>query len=410
MGNDEGQVRHLAAEHDIWLSLVLGYGNSAVKEIYKAFGSSVGFFDYCKGRKEIVAPLTPTQKSRIHKIASDDIYRILEKCQKEGIYTVGYDDERYPERLKEIPNPPTLIYVKGELPDMDEECAVTIVGPRKVSDYGSKAAFSLSRRLAAAGVLIISGGAVGADEFAHKGALSVEMPTVAVLGCGIDNDYPKENKPLRERIAKCGALISEYPPEYPALKTNYPQRNRILSALSCGTVVIEAGGKSGALITASYAAEQGRDVFVIPGSPSLPEYEGSNKLIKDGANPLLSAADILEVYYPIFKSKLDLQKAADISNGGQEFIKETRTERQKPSSLKKETKEETKEAVLDEETLSMLTDSARKIILSPIKAEFTVDDAVTLSNQSAGDTLSALTELEIFGLIKTLPGARYKKI
>lgn len=401
----------MSAEHDIWLSLVLGYANSAVSKIYEIFGSAKGFFDYAEGRKEIIAPLTKAQKDRIHKIKASDVSHILEKCEQNRIYTVAFDDRRYPSRLKELPNPPAVLYVRGEMPDFDNECTLTIVGPRKVSEYGAKAAFSLSRRLAAAGCLIVSGGAVGADEYAHKGALSIEGKTVAILGCGIDNEYPKENKELRERIANSGCLISEYPPEYPALPTNYPRRNRILSAISVGVVVVEAAAKSGALITAGYAAEQGRDVFVIPGSPSLPEYEGSNRLIKDGANPLLSAADLLEVYFPIFPNKIDLEKALKVKNGSEDFNRENKkstSEKEKAEkSVRAEAKAPTKPS---EEELSFLTDDARKIILSEIPQTFTVDDAVAATGLDIGDTLSALTELEINGLIKTVPGARYQKI
>lgn len=403
----------MGAEHWIWLQQVLGYSNKAIKPVIEIFGSAEAFFDYCKGNNNIKAPLSKAQIDRVHKIKADNIYHIAAECERHGIEIIPYTDTRYPERIKSLSNPPALLYVKGSLMDIDGECAVTMVGPREASEYGLKAAFSLSRRLAYAGCLIVSGGARGIDGMAHKGALSVERPTVAVLGCGINHDYPKGNAKLREQITQNGCLISEYPPDFRPSKTTYPSRNRILSAISCGTVVVEAGAKSGALITAGYAAEQGRDVFVIPGNPSLPQYEGSNRLLKDGAKPVLTAADILEEYYPIFLQKIDLEAAAKVKSSSSDYeravLQEEPKEKKAEPKKKAQADIKTENRPADKKTAPDGLGKEAALIYGGVRSEiFTVDEAVQVSGLDAGEALSALTELEIFGLITQIPGGRYK--
>lgn len=397
----------MAAEHWIWLSEVLNKPSRSIKPLLDKFGSAENFFDYCKGNDNIIAPLTKRELDRVHKITADNIYHILHRCDELGIEIITYNSPRYPERLKSISNPPAILYSKGKELDFDGECLLTVVGPRVASDYGLKASFSLSRRLAATGVVIVSGGAVGVDGMAHRGAVSVYAPTVAVLGCGINYDYPKGNAALRDKIAQSGCLLSEYPPDFPPSKSTYPARNRILSAISCGTVVIEAGITSGALITAGYAAEQGRDVFVIPGNPSYPQYEGSNKLLKDGAKPVLTVADILEEYYPLFTQKIDLSAAANIKSGSKDY-NEALLEINAAGVKAQPIKDQISPQQIIKQTDIDLPSDARAVYESIKTSEFTVDDAVTSSGIDPSTVLSALTELEIFGLITALPGGRYK--
>ncbi len=217
----------------------------------------------------------------------------LDKVARAGVQTLTWEDERYPQRLHTIDDPPPVLYVKGELAPTDD-WAVAMVGTRNASNYGREAARTLATDLARAGVTIISGLAVGIDAQAHRSALEAGGRTIAVLGSGLDVIYPHENHRLAQEIVARGALISEYAlgtqPEAP----NFPPRNRIISGLSRGVVVVEAGERSGALITASYAAEQGRDVFAVPGSIFFRGSVGTNRLIRDGATPVLSAEDILE--------------------------------------------------------------------------------------------------------------------
>lgn len=312
------------------------------------------------------------------------IYKIIDDCIKNNIYIITICDKNYPERLRNIVDSPIALYVKGELCDVDNLPLVSIVGPRKISDFGKKAAFSLSKRLAKAGITIVSGAALGADTCAHKGALASHGKTIAVLGCGICYDYLPENRALRGAISEKGCLISEHPPYTSATKYSFPIRNRIISGLSLGTVVIEASLKSGSLITARLANDQGRDVFVIPGNPCLENYKGSNALLRDGAIPLLDANDIFNQYISKFPENIDVQRA---------FTEE---------------KEKSEKKIQKNSNLG-LSNEAKIVYNNTNSQKFTVDDLINL-NLSDDELLSALTELEIEGIIKALPGGVYELI
>ena len=323
----------------------------------------------------------------INKMLSIDverIYKIIEDCIRNKIFILTICDDNYPERLRNITDSPIVLYIKGEFCDVDDTPLISVVGPRKISDFGKKAAFSIAKRLSRAGITIVSGAAIGADTYAHKGALAAGGKTFAVLGCGICYDYLPENRFLRDQISKNGCLISEYPPYTSATKYSFPIRNRIISALSLGTVVIEASLNSGSLITARLANEQGRDVFVIPGNPTLDNYKGSNALLRDGAIPLLNAADIFNQYLNKFPEQIDVKKAfAD------ECVKKSQNSQKK---------------------LHLDLSNEAKIVYNNLNNQkFTADDLLEL-NLSDDQLLSALTELEIEGLIRALPGGVYKVI
>ena len=219
--------------------------------------------------------------------------RELEKVQQAGVQLLTWDDETYPRHLRNIYDPPPLLYVRGELRPEDE-WAVAIVGTRRATVYGKEATRQLASGLARSGITIISGLARGIDAQAHRAALDAGGRTIAVLGCGVDVIYPPEHRHLAGEIIQHGALVSEYALGTHPEGSNFPPRNRIISGLSMGTVVVEAGARSGALITADFAAEQGRDVFAVPGSIFQRGSEGCNRLIREGAIPALSVSDILE--------------------------------------------------------------------------------------------------------------------
>jgi DNA processing protein len=231
-----------------------------------------------------------------------DLEGIWERLEKQGIQVVTWDDEDYPRRLREIAQPPPVLYVRGDILT-DDEWAVAIVGTRRVTSYGRRAAEDIASALAQRHVTVVSGLARGVDSIAHQAALNGGGRTLAVLGCGVDRVYPPEHRRLAEEICECGALISDYPPGTEPDAANFPARNRIISGLAMAVVVVEAGLTSGALITAKFAADQGRDVFAVPGSIYSPSSKGTNNLIRDGAYPALEADDILNV--------LGLEKAAD---------------------------------------------------------------------------------------------------
>ena len=217
------------------------------------------------------------------------------KLEKENIQVIALNNPAYPQLLKESFNPPFLLYIKGSL-DLISSPAIAIVGARKCSSYGSQVTFSLAKDLAAAGLIVVSGMAFGVDSFAHRGALENSGKTIAVLGNSLDdkNIYPRENFNLSREIVENGALISEYPIETPAGPLTFPARNRIVAGLTLGTVVVEAGEKSGALITADMALNCNREVFSVPGPISSPVSFGTNNLIKNGARVVTGVKDILE--------------------------------------------------------------------------------------------------------------------
>lgn len=223
-----------------------------------------------------------------------DLNAIWEKIVDKGIEVLTWDDQNYPRKLLEIDQPPPVLYSRGKLKSEDD-WAIAIVGTRRMSVYGRQVTQDLGTILAAKGVTVVSGLARGIDSIAHNAALDAGGRTLAVLGCGVDIIYPPENRKLYERILESGAVISEYPPGTFPESSNFPPRNRIISGLSQATVVVEAGETSGALITASFAANQGREVFAVPGNILAPQSMGCNRLIRDGARILLNPNDVLEM-------------------------------------------------------------------------------------------------------------------
>ncbi len=222
-----------------------------------------------------------------------DLDKVWDKIEKQGIKILTWQDETYPQRLKEIDQPPPVLYIRGEyLPD--DLFAVAIVGTRRVTPYGRQITEELSSFLAANGMTVISGLARGVDAVAHQTTLKAGGRTIAVLGSGVDKIYPPEHRALAEQMMERGAIISDYAPGTPPEASNFPPRNRIISGLSLAVVVVEAGETSGALITAEFAAEQGREVFAVPGSILAPQSKGTNKLIQNGALPLLSVTDLMQ--------------------------------------------------------------------------------------------------------------------
>jgi DNA processing protein len=222
-----------------------------------------------------------------------DLEKVWEKIEKQGIKILTWQDEAYPQRLKEIDQPPPVLYIRGEyLPD--DLFAVAIVGTRRVTPYGRQITEELASFLAANGLTVISGLARGVDAIAHQATLKAGGRTLGILGSGVDKIYPPEHRALAEQMMERGAIISDYAPGTPPEASNFPPRNRIISGLSLAVVVVEAGETSGALITAEFAAEQGREVFAVPGSILAPQSKGTNKLIQNGALPLLSVNDLMQ--------------------------------------------------------------------------------------------------------------------
>jgi DNA processing protein len=226
----------------------------------------------------------------------EDLDRILRRIERLGVTVLTWDHPDYPYQLSQIPDPPPVLFVRGEITPADE-WAVAMVGTRKASVYGREVARRLSGELAASGVTVVSGLARGIDGVAHQAALASGGRTLAVLGSGVDVIYPSEHRRLAQAVMENGALVSDYPLGSRPEASNFPPRNRIISGLSLGTVVVEAGQRSGALITADCALDQGREVFAVPGSILNPGSRGCNRLLREGAHVVTEALDVLEVLH-----------------------------------------------------------------------------------------------------------------
>ena len=323
--------------------------------------------------------------------------RILADCQRLDLDILTIQDAGYPNRLRNIYDPPCLLYVRGRLPAFDDEASIAVVGTRDCTPYGISSAEKLGYGLAAGGAVVVSGLARGVDSAALRGALRAGGTVTAVLGNGLDVVYPPENQYLYEDVAAAGALISEYPPGTPPEAKHFPVRNRIMSGLCLGTLVVEAPARSGALITAGTALEQGRDVFAVPGPIDAPASVGCNRLIRDGAGLVSDAWDILGEYEPRFPDKLRREGA-----------------RETPAVLGYQARQKTEpKPVPPSVSLShndySLTDDQICLLRALTEEPMLVDDLIELTDIPTRRVLSALTVLEIEHLVTQHSGKRYAR-
>lgn len=287
----------------VWLASAKGISAYRASEMLARFGGAEQVF--CADKDELSA-LEGLHKNELTALYDKNLAAaedILINSRQRGIRIITQQDAEYPAKLKNITDPPVVLYCKGSLPSVDETLSIAIVGPRKPSVYALVSADRFAHRLSEAGAVIVSGMAQGVDAEAGRGALKANRPTVAVLGCGLDICYPASSRDIYESIPFKGAIISEYPPGTPPVAVNFPARNRIISGLSDGVLVPEAGAKSGALITAACALEQGRDVFCIPGNIGVDSSEGTNQLLVRGeAKAVTRPWEILEEYTGLYPS------------------------------------------------------------------------------------------------------------
>ncbi len=304
----------------------------------------------------------------------------MKQCEKRGISWLDWNDERYPESLRHISQPPPVLYFRGSFDDRDK-IAMAIVGSRQASRYGVEMAGKLAGNLAAAGLPIVSGLARGIDTAAHEAALQAGGRTVAVMGSGFLRPYPAENIDLLERIAASGLVVTEFPLSRPPLSLNFPRRNRIISGWSLGVVVVEAAKRSGSLITASHALEQGRSVFAVPGRLDSEYSQGANTLIQQGAKLIASTADIAEdLQYvlpkPLVKRLKQGGPAADAGVPPQQ---------------------------------ALLTPAQRKIMELLASEPVEIDDIIRATRLSAPEVAGGLLVLEMHGLVRQFPGKQFAK-
>ncbi len=367
----------------ISLNMVSGLGSIKLRRMQEAFGSSHKILSVSKSELKKIAGIGDKIAEEIIKAKDNPgLKKELDLVKKHKVKIITINDKDYPKNLKEIYDPPIVLYLKGSL-EQDDGLALAIVGSRRASFYGLSIAEKLAGELSGVGLTIISGMARGIDSAAHRGALKAGGRTLAILGSGLSNIYPPENKPLFEKIQTQGAVISEFPMQMEPLAQNFPRRNRIISGLSIGVVVVEAARNSGAIITADCALEQGREVFAVPGKIDSATSWGTNKLIKQGAKLVEDSQDIIEELKPRLKTLLKEIPAQNKS-------KEAKESSKPPSSGL--TKEESN-------IFNLLTANPRHI-----------DEIIDESGWSAPLVMSALMRLELKHLIKQLPGKLFVKV
>ncbi len=287
--------------HALRLALIPGVGPRTRQALLERFGSPEGVFAAAAGELREVAGVGPKLTAKILAGSRGDANEEIALCEAHQIRIVTESDPCYPRMLRELPDPPGVLFVRGDLEPHDT-LAIGIVGTRHATQYGLRQAERLAGSLARAGLTIVSGLARGIDAAAHRGALAAGGRTLAVLASGVLNVYPPEHAQLAEQVAARGALLSEAPARSSPLPGAFPQRNRIISGLTLGTVVVEAGDRSGALITARHAMEQGREVFAVPGRVDGRTARGCHRLIRDGAKLVETADDVLEELGPLVEA------------------------------------------------------------------------------------------------------------
>lgn len=277
----------------VGFNLVRGVGAVRVKNLLDHFGKLEIAWDAPAGA--LISAGLPTRVVENFLVVRKQVNLevVMHRVADSGVQVITWDDAIYPRRLKEIDQPPPVLFVRGSI-NVEDDWAVSVVGTRRVTPYGRQVASEIARYLAQNGVTVVSGLARGVDAIAHQTAMQAGGRTLAILGSGVDTIYPPEHRKLAEDISRQGAVISDYPLGTQPESRNFPPRNRIIAGLSLATIVVEAGETSGALITAEFAVEQGRDVFAVPGSILTPQSEGTNRLIEQGARPLLRMSEILE--------------------------------------------------------------------------------------------------------------------
>ena len=352
--------------------------------------------------------------------------KVLADVMKYKLHVLTYRDVAYPARLKHIPDPPLVLYYKGNFPDFDSNPVIGVVGTRKCTPYGLSAAKKLSCEIARCGGMLVSGIAEGIDAMAMKSALSAGGTVVGILGSGAEQIYPASNRWLFADVERYGCLISEFPPEMPPLKWNFPRRNRIISGLSCGVLVVEAPKGSGSLHTARHALEQGRDVFVVPGNLDQSTFVGNLQLLKDGATLASSGWEILSEYEAIYPGKIHRDTQPSRQRAYPDEIPPIQTESDKSEAkvaqkprlprVKGDKKEKSYKKVVDKsgqpnysdvnKDLSALSEDQQAIVQALAGGERLVDEIIAELNLPAGKVSSALTMLAIRGIVKKLPGNR----
>lgn len=438
---------------EIWFALRCGIANKEFQPLLETYGTPYDLFNADEAELEKLS-CSQTLKRRLADKSLKEASRIMEYCRSNGIGILFWQDEQYPPSLRPLRDPPVLLYYKGRLPDLAHRLCISVVGTRSMSEYGKRMAYKIGYEMAATGTVVVSGMALGNDSVAAAGAIAAGGQTVAVLGCGIDIIYPREHTKLYDEILKRGAILTEYPPATPPEGRNFPVRNRLISGLSRGTVVIEGDLRSGSMITAKTALLQGRDIYAFPGNVGETNSAGTNQLISDGASIVLKARDVLENYTFLYRDVLDMTRllkaetrsepdeglltrlgvcvrtvspkksesqaapphTAQGSPRAQRSGAATSARFPAPPAADKTTASDEKAASAvpargdaSEQILKKLTETQQRVFAAlPLDHAVPIDH-ITREGFSVGEVMAAMTILEIHGLTVTLPGGLYAR-
>lgn len=396
--------------HWIWYSMRSGLNDREKLALLERFHDPEEIFD-ASAADYFRAGVDKEAAASLQDKSLQEAERVLAECDENAIGVLTFEDAQYPSRLKYIADPPMVLYYKGTLPDFDSTAIIGVVGTRKASLYGLKAAQRMGFQISRCGGIVVSGMAAGVDGVATKGALTAGGRAVGILGCGVDMVYPLSNKQLFGEMERFGCLISEFLPGTPPYRWNFPRRNRLISGLSNGVLVVEAPEKSGALITARQALEQGRDVFVVPGNIDVASCAGSNALLREGAVAVSHGWDVLSEYTHLYSDKLALREEKDlplqVENEVPKVAQRPVLPTRKPEKKKKPIDNGEKVAYSDKnDKLSGLSPEEQKLISGLRDGARLVDDVIAEAGIPAGLAKAKLTMLEIRGIVTTLPGGR----
>ena len=452
---------------EIWFSLRVGVANPAFIPLLEQYSP----YELFSMKEDAIETLNCDErlKRALGDKSLEESHRIQRYCQTNRVGLLFWQDESYPTVLRMLKDPPLLLYYRGRLPDFNRELCIAVVGTRTMSEYGKRMAYKIGYELSAAGAIVVSGLALGVDAVAAAGAIAAKGTTVAVLGCGIDIVYPVVHKTLMEEVIRHGAVITEYPPATRPLGQHFPQRNRIISGLSQGTVVVEARKGSGALITAKDAIAQGRDIFAVPGNVGDENTLGTNQLISEGASVVLKPRDILDNYSFLYRDTISMARLSaaecrsDLDDqvlerlsvyvrntaSGQQTDKAPSKEGQTPSRRRRtaaegetasirrperQPKASSKAAVtstadaeastpprpvpppqapragdLSEQVLASLTETQRMLFNALPLDHAVAVDYLMKEGFSMAEIMSSMTMLEIKGLVVALPGGLFSR-
>lgn len=391
----------------LWLATRPGLRTGGAFRVVEHFGTPEAVYFADPGEYDLLGKLPDRTRAGLMDKSLDEADQILSDCDRLGLRIVTVGDADYPDRLKQIADPPTVLYVRGRMFAFDEEIAIGVVGAREPSEYGKRMAGKMGLELARHGALVVSGIAQGLDTAALQGALKGNGPVASVLGCGIDVVYPRENRFLYEDVAAAGALVSEYPPGTEPRGENFPTRNRIISGLSLGVVAVECRLRSGTMRTVQHALDQDRDVFAVPGNADAAMSEGPNRLIQEGAGLVTCGWDVVREYADRYPGRV--RHPEPLTQEAVEARLET-SERPLPEAKAEKPVDKAPEREyidLNDGKLG-LTDDQKDLLSALGDKKLLSDDLVELTQIPARRVLSALTMLQVRGLVAEHPGKRFE--